>query len=285
MSGSRPFAGSDGSASFASARAAAMNSDGGIVAARQTITPRPRPGNIRALFAWPMRYVVPVALDRAERAAGGDQGRAVGPGQQVLRRLLGEHRRVGHRQDDRPRAVLVHRPDDLLVERAGDARGADEHGRVEVVDHLLQAQGAVRGAPVGDRGGILGVGLLVVVEVGHVAGEQARPVEQVDPAGRLLGAEPVLGHGQRDQVGDPDPGRARTEHHDPLVDQPTAGDPDPGQHAGQAHGGGALDVVVEGAQGVAVAREDPARAAGPRSPPSAGSPSGSARRRWRRRRR
>ncbi len=60
MSGSRPFAGSEGSASFASARAAAMNSDGGMVFARQTITPSPRPGNIRALLAWPIRYVVPL---------------------------------------------------------------------------------------------------------------------------------------------------------------------------------------------------------------------------------
>ena len=55
MSGSRPFAGSVGSASFARARAAAMNSDGGIVAARQTMTPSPSPGNISALLAWPIR--------------------------------------------------------------------------------------------------------------------------------------------------------------------------------------------------------------------------------------
>ena len=55
MSGSRPLAGSEGSASLASALAAAMNSDGGMVFARLTITPSPRPGNIRALFAWPMR--------------------------------------------------------------------------------------------------------------------------------------------------------------------------------------------------------------------------------------
>ena len=59
MSGSRPLAGSDGFASFARARAAAMNSDGGMVAARHTMTPSPSPGNIRALFACPMRYVVP----------------------------------------------------------------------------------------------------------------------------------------------------------------------------------------------------------------------------------
>ena len=84
------------------------------------------------------------------------------------------------------------------------------------------------------------------------------PVEQVDAVGGLLGAQPVLGHRQRDQVGDADAGRAGAEDDDLLVDQPPARDPDAGQRAGEADGSGALDVVVEGAQRVAVAREDPA---------------------------
>ena len=66
---------------------------------------------------------------------------------------------------------------------------------IEVVD----SQGAVLGSPVGDRGGVLGVGLLVVVEVGHVAGEQAGPVQEVDPSRGLLRAEPVLGPGLEDR--------------------------------------------------------------------------------------
>ena len=176
-----------------------------------------------------------------------------------VRGLLGEHGRVRHRQDDRPGAVLVHRADDLLGEGPGDAGRADEHRRVEAVDDLLEAQGAVGRAPSGHRGGVLGVRLLVVVQVGHVAREQTRAVEQEDPVGRLLRGQPVLGHRQRDEVGDADSRRPRAEHDDLLVDQAAPGDAHPGQDAREADRGRALDVVVERAQGVAVLREDPPR--------------------------
>ena len=155
--------------------------------------------------------------------------------------------------------LRVHRPDDVLGERSGHAGRADEHGRVQVRHDLGEPEGAVGGAPAVDRGRVLGVRLLVVVQVVHVAGEQTRTVEQVDASGRLLGAEPVLGHRQGDQVGDADSGGAGTEDHDLLVDQAAARDPYAGQDAGQPDGSGALDVVVERAQRVAVPGEDAAR--------------------------
>ena len=62
-----------------------------------------------------------VEVDRLERATGSDERCSVGPGEQVGRSLFGQHGRVGHRQDDRARTVLVHRADDVLVESPGDA--------------------------------------------------------------------------------------------------------------------------------------------------------------------
>ena len=64
---------------------------------------------------------------------------------------------------------------------------------------------------------------------------------------------------KRDQVGDADSGRPGTEDHDLLVDQAATGDPYAGQHAGEPDGSGALDVVVERAERVAVPGEDAAR--------------------------
>ena len=144
MSGSRPFAGSVGSASFASARAAAMNSDGGIVAARQTITPRPRPGNISALFAWPMRYVVPSrstgpnGLPVATRAAPSVQASRFSGVCSASTVGFDIGRMIGRSQ-----CSCIERMT-CSVKAPVTPGGADEHRRVEVVDDLLQAEGAVR---------------------------------------------------------------------------------------------------------------------------------------------
>ncbi len=126
------------------ARAAARNSGSDITEARQTIVPSPSPGNISALLACPIRYVLPSRSTGPNGLPVATSACAVGPGQQVRRRLLGQHRRVGHRQDDRPLAVRVHRAHDLLGERAGDARGPDEHRRMQVVDDLGEPAVAVR---------------------------------------------------------------------------------------------------------------------------------------------
>ena len=75
---------------------------------------------------------------RRERAAGGDQGPAVGPLDQVGRRRLGQRGRVGHGQDHRPVDVRGHVRDDLLGERARPRRGADQDRRVHPGDDLGQ---------------------------------------------------------------------------------------------------------------------------------------------------
>ncbi len=61
MPGSSPLDGSETSVSPAIARAAARNSGSDMTEARQTIVPSPSPGNISALLAWPIRYVLPLS--------------------------------------------------------------------------------------------------------------------------------------------------------------------------------------------------------------------------------
>ena len=82
-----------------------------------------------------------------------------------------------------------------------------------------------------------------------------RSMIQMWPAASLR-AQPFGAHRVGDQVRDADPGGAAAEDHDLLIGQPAARDAHTGQHARQADRRRALDVVVEGAQRVAVALED-----------------------------
>ena len=93
---------------------------------------------------------------------------------------------------------------------------------MQIVDDLGQAERAVIGAPVGDGRRVLQVRLLVVGDPVQVARQEAWAVEQPDPAGCILRAEPVVAHRVSEQVGDPDAGRPGTEHDDLLVDEPPA---------------------------------------------------------------
>ena len=77
--------------------------------------------------------------DRVERRAGRDDRPAVGPAQDVERGRLRGRGRVRERQDDRPLGGRGHRPDDPLVERAGDAGRADQDGRPDALDRLDEA--------------------------------------------------------------------------------------------------------------------------------------------------
>src|SRR4029453_1429844 len=170
----------------ASAVAASMRSL--TLRARTTDTPRPRPGKTRALLAWAIREVVSSGTTGAKGAAGGDQGPAVGPGDQVGRQPLGPGGRVGQGHDHRPLGVGGQLADDRLGERAGLGGGADQHGRVDVADNVGQ-RGALAGAgagPAGDLGRRPGVGPLEVQQpVGPVVGEQALAAPAREPPGGL----------------------------------------------------------------------------------------------------
>ena len=57
--------------------------------ASATIAPRPTPGKMKTLFAWPMTRSPAGAGDIATRAARRDEGSSVGPGEDVVRLCLG----------------------------------------------------------------------------------------------------------------------------------------------------------------------------------------------------
>ncbi len=105
------------------------------------IAPSPRPGKTNTLLAWPDLASPPVHLDGLERRAGGDEGPAVGPAQDVDGRRLAGRGRVGERQDDRPFGPRGQRADDRLVERAADPGRADQDGRPDPLDRLDEPAG------------------------------------------------------------------------------------------------------------------------------------------------
>jgi hypothetical protein len=95
---------------------------------------------MKTLLAWPMTWRPAVHHDRLERAAGGDQGAAAGPGHDVGRHRLGLGRGIGEREDDRPVGVRGHLADGRFGERARHAARADEHRRLHCRDHGLESE-------------------------------------------------------------------------------------------------------------------------------------------------
>ena len=70
-------------------------------------------------------------------------------------------------------------------------------------------------------------------------------------------SSPSATEGGHDRIGDAGAGRTGAEDDDPLVGELGPGDPAGGHDDGQGDGGGPLDVVVERAEAVAVAVEQP----------------------------
>ena len=98
-----------------------------------------------------------------------------------------------------------------------------------------------------------------LLEVGQIrAGghHQAVDVEQPIAGARLVDRQALQRHGLADQLGDAGGGRAAAEEQEPLLGQFLSGDAQRREDPGQRHRGGALDVVVVGADLVAVARQD-----------------------------
>ena len=85
-----------------------------IARASAAIAPSPSPGKMKTLFAWPTSCRLPFDVDRLERRAGGDDGPAVGPAQDVDGRRLGGRGRVGERHDERPFGPRGQRAEDRL---------------------------------------------------------------------------------------------------------------------------------------------------------------------------
>src|ERR1035438_4640891 len=239
------------------ALAAAANMPALILLARETIAPSARPGDSMALFAWPMTYVTP---SRGDRAAGGDQPPPVSPGKQIGRVRRGPSCRMAQREDDRPLRVCSHFPDDRFRETAADCRRADQHGRFHPADYLGQSHAVsvpimLPGVAFGGR---TGVRRLIVVQLTvHVGRQQAMAVYTPEAPGRILFGEALAHHGVAKLVGNSNPCRTGAEDDHSLVAQRHSADAHGGDGRRQRDGTGALHIVVENADPVAVLLEDP----------------------------
>ncbi len=89
--------------------------------------------------------------------------------------------------------------------------------------------------------------------------EQAVAIEGVDALARLLFAQALFLHGGDEEIDDADAGRSGAEHGDGLLAERDAGGVDGGQQRGGGHGRGSLNVVVEGAEPVAIALQQARR--------------------------
>ncbi len=113
----------------------------------------------------------------------------------------------------------------------------------------------------GVRPGRLSKEGFLLVEIRPPGMDEAMAIEQPDPPARLQRARAVLDHRHDEQFGDAGGGGARAIDDDALVAQRRADDISGGEQPGERDGRRALNVVVEGAQVVAVAIEQASRIA------------------------
>ena len=99
----------------------------------------------------------------------------------------------------------------------------------------------------------MGVRALVLGQVGPTGDHQALGVEQPAAASRLRGVDTLGDHRRDHEIGNADSGFAGAEEQQPLEGERAAGDPQRRVQTRQRHCGGALDVVVEGADAITVA--------------------------------
>jgi len=120
------------------------------------------------------RDVAVLGVERGEGRAGREDGRAVRPGDGLLERALGLGERVREREEDGASADAagVHGrlegPDDGLGEDAVRCRQADERGRLDILDHLLEGLELVSGVVVA-REELLVIGETVTTVIRHEA--------------------------------------------------------------------------------------------------------------------
>ena len=143
--------------------------------------------------------------------------------------------------------ILGHRLDHLAVEQLRHGADADDAGRPQRLDRLDEGR---------DRRVVLRERLLEIGEIGARGHHQAVDVEQRIAVPRRRDVHALQRHRLADQLGDAGRRRPAAEKQEALVGELLPGDAQGGEDAGQRDAGGALDVVVEGADLVAIARED-----------------------------
>ncbi|MPM61727.1 hypothetical protein SDC9_108587 [bioreactor metagenome] len=151
---------------------------------------------------------------------------------------------------------------DLLGEGTRLRRGADEDGGVHIAYHIGQFVMSER----------------VELPAGHLVGgtserrlevAQLAALDQQAPAGQppeladgLIAVDALGDHDVEQQMGDTHPGGSGAMDDDALIGESGVRGADGGQYRCHHDTGGALDVIVEGADLVAVAVEDPVGVAG-----------------------
>ncbi len=153
-----------------------------------------------------------------------------------------------------------HVPHHGFRKRSRLARDADQHGGLRVADHVGQADRVLPvQSPARDRAARLHEWRLERQDARHVLHEQAVPIDEIEARAGLRLGQAVLDHGAQQERADAGAGAARAQQRHPLLAHRHAGD----VHGREQRAGGdhrrALDVVVEGAEPVAVAIEQPSR--------------------------
>jgi hypothetical protein len=88
---------------------------------------------------------------------------------------------------------------------------------------------------------------------------EALPIDEPELGPRFGHRDPIINHGSDERIADPGARRASTEKNHTLVDEAAPRDFQGRQHASQGHRGSSLDVIIEGAQPVPIAVEQPSR--------------------------
>ena len=190
---------------------------------------------------------------RIERAAGRNQRVTFGPGDDVLRRRFHAGGRVGKRHHDRALAVLVHLTNNLFREEAGLSGNADQNIRLHVAHHVQQGEDFVVSIPVFQVLAFLHQFGLERQQVRHTVGQQAETVNHKHAgAGQLFTQAFTLRLGNN-LFGDTASCGACPEEDDFLIAQLAAGCAAGGDKRTHGHGCGALDIVVKGADLIAIA--------------------------------
>ena len=135
----------------------------------------------------------------------------------------------------------------MLVECAADRRKPDDAGRSQLLD---------RRDEVGDGRVALRERALIVVEGFAVRRDEPLAVEQRDPRPHLGLGHALVAHGLHQEIRRPDRGRARAQEQEALQREGRAGDAKRTEDPGEGDRGGALHVVVETADALAVALEE-----------------------------
>ena len=185
-------------------------------------------------------------MERRERAAGSEDGAALRPFDGLVRGAFALGGGVRVREDHRAVVDARHRLDDLAVEAVRDGADADEDARLHRLDDLRKVL---------DGGVCVRERKLEFAEAGGVRGDQAAAVDEPAACVGICVGHAFADHLLADEVGDADGRAAGAEEEVGVVGEPLVEDAVGAEEARHRDGCGALDVIVEAADLLAVARE------------------------------